>query len=117
MSLNKTGIELIAEERQEQLTKHGRTIELDIENNTEGQLSEAASILCLQIPEGFESQYVNANSEYPPIGWSQEWWVKTLKKSNKDRLIIAGALIAAELDKMNAEAKTVVEAILKENLV
>lgn len=112
-----TGIELIAKERQEQIEKHGRTLEYDMINNDEFQLADAAAVLCLPIPEGFESQFVNANSEYPPIGWSQEWWVKTLSKSNKDRLIIAGALIAAELDRYDSTVKESAKEVFEQNLV
>jgi hypothetical protein len=36
--MTKSGIELIAEERQEQLTKHGRTIELDVLLNVSSQI-------------------------------------------------------------------------------
>ena len=41
----KTGIELIAQERAEQIEKHGRTIELDVKQNNHHQLSDAASAL------------------------------------------------------------------------
>ncbi len=38
----KTGIELIAEERQEQLTKHNRSVEYDVEHNNDEQLRSGA---------------------------------------------------------------------------
>lgn len=41
----KTGIELIAEERREQIEKHGRTIERDILYNRTRQLSSGAAML------------------------------------------------------------------------
>lgn len=44
----KSGIELIAAERQEQIEKHGRTIKSDIANNKDFQLSYAASTLCCE---------------------------------------------------------------------
>ena len=43
----KTGIELIAEERQEQIEKHGRSIERDVKENDNYQLSNAAGLLAL----------------------------------------------------------------------
>ena len=41
----KTGIELIAEERREQIEKHGRTLENDFVINDVGQLAHAAEML------------------------------------------------------------------------
>lgn len=40
-----TGIDLIKKEREEQILKHGRTTELDIQTNKGKQLADAASIL------------------------------------------------------------------------
>ena len=36
-----------------------------------------------------------------PNGWDQEIWEKMIRKPHQERLIIAGALIAAELDRLN----------------
>jgi hypothetical protein len=88
----KSGIELIAEERQEQIEKHGRTIEKDVAENFGCKLSYAAQNL-LSAPvkeEGF------------PIEWNKTICAKMAVKSYKERLIIAGALIAAEIDRLNA---------------
>jgi hypothetical protein len=93
----KTGIELIAIERQEQIEKHGRTVEKDVElNSSENQLQEAAYHLI-----GKEWLYVADNEETCPIGWNQKVWNKMFNKEYKERLIIAGALIAAEIDRLN----------------
>lgn len=105
-----TGIELIAQERAEQIEKHGRTIENDaIINNgvyeIEGetfyvpQLAHAAHLLVE--PDGSmlrEQQYLDT---FIPHGWDKEIWDKIVKKPYKERLIIAGALIAAEIDRLN----------------
>lgn len=40
-----TGIELITKERQEQIEKHGRTIESDVEYNDNYELTDAVSML------------------------------------------------------------------------
>ncbi len=37
----------------------------------------------------------------PPEGWNKELHNKMMNKPYKDRLIIAGALIAAEIDRIN----------------
>jgi hypothetical protein len=102
----KTGIQLIADERSEQLTKHGRTVELDVEQNNEGQLTDAASVLTMNVPEGLMGAYLQSQGEAPPIGWDSEIWNKMIRKPYKDRLIIAGALIAAEIDRLQNEPQT-----------
>jgi len=88
----KTGIELISEERHEQIKKHGRTINTDIAENADGQLATAAEILIAH-EEGSEPK------KYP-VGWDNGITRKMLSKTYKDRLIIAGALIAAEIDRI-----------------
>lgn len=90
----KTGIELIAEERRQQIEKHGRTPEQDYELNTDGQLPWAASCLAFE-----EIQDWDARHE-APVNWDLKIWQKMHDKPHKQRLIIAGALIAAELDRM-----------------
>lgn len=84
----KTGIELIAEERREQPTKHGRTIKYDVENNKRQQLTDAATRL------------INGGCMPHPKDWSWDIWYKMISKARKERLIIAGALIAAEIDRI-----------------
>ena len=87
----KTGIELIAEERQKQIEKHGRTVELDVKQNHKRQLRDATmKLIC-----------ITAKISDPPIDWNFSIWDKMRNKPIKERLIIAGALIAAELDRLN----------------
>ncbi len=84
----KTGIELIAEERQEQIEKHGWDIRND-EDYSEGELLKAA--LFAINPQVFEW----------PFYWTEEFRNKILNKENDiERLKIAGALIAAEIDRI-----------------
>jgi hypothetical protein len=87
--MNKTGIDLIAIERKEQFEKHNQTIENDIIYNNCYQLSKAAVLL-------ISSHDINKR----PDGWNKEIWEKMFNKSYKERLIIAGALIAAEIDRI-----------------
>lgn len=103
----KTGIELIAQERKEQIEKHGIAIMEDVQNNDYGQLRIAA---CWMMPasdenyqqgEYHESEIEELLKACPP-DWSKELWGYMVNKSTKERLIIAGALIAAELDRMIA---------------
>lgn len=94
----KTGIELIAAERGEQIMKHGRNIQSDVSNNSEYQLATAAArLLMTPRDEGFD---LMAEDIFVPIGWNKEIWLKMHGKPYKDRLIIAGALIAAEIDRL-----------------
>ena len=88
----KTGIELIAEERQEQIEKHGRSIERDVKENDNYQLSNAAGLLAL-----IDNNDVRLLC---PKGWNELHWKRMCDKSYEQRLIIAGALIAAEIDRI-----------------
>lgn len=92
----KTGIELISTERQEQLSKHDRSIESDVDYNTDRQLSQAAyMLLAVDYEEGIDP-------ETYPFDWDKAACEKMISKTYKERLIIAGALIAAELDRLSA---------------
>jgi len=95
----KTGIELITEERQEQIEKHGRTIETDVIENTSEELSFGAALLCC--PDPTEMGFDPASGQGRPEKWDRDIWIKMISKPYKDRLIIAGALIAAEIDRLN----------------
>ncbi len=89
-----TGIELIAKERHDQIFKHGRDIVHDVKFNSLGQLSVAAGILSQKnIPD-----YLILI----PKGWDVEIWNKMLRKPYEQRLIIAGALISAEIERLHA---------------
>lgn len=88
-----SGAELISLERCDQIDKHGRTIELDKKLNTRNQLSYAASALVSFI----DGETIEISS---PPEWNEEIWQYMMGKSYKERLIIAGALIAAEIDRV-----------------
>jgi hypothetical protein len=90
----KSGIELIAQERQEQITKHGRTIESDVEQNDNKQLAVCAEmLLAVEHEEGIDP-------ESYPDGWDEDVCRYMISKPYKERLIIVGALIAAEIDRL-----------------
>jgi len=88
----KTGIELITEERIEQVEKHKRTITKDILNNPNGELMAAARLLL----------YPDATASQAPNNWDKIIWNRMRNKTVRQRLIIAGALIAAELDRLQS---------------
>lgn len=86
----KTGIELIAEERQEHFTKHKRTIEGDVLDNPYYELRNSARALMATHP---------SNADIPE-GWKSSIMYHAVNKPYKERLIIAGSLIAAEIDRL-----------------
>lgn len=91
-----TGIQLIEKERTEQIQKHGRTIEKDVIENDSRQLSLGAlMLLSVDYEEGIDS-------ESYPDGWDKDICAKMIGKSYEERVIIAGALLAAELDRLKA---------------
>lgn len=86
----KTGVELIAAERQRQIEKEGWTASHD-DDHDDGELALAAA--CYANP--------TRGVSFPPNfwPWAEEWW----KPSPGDRvreLVKAGALLAAEIDRL-----------------
>lgn len=92
-----TGIELIARERKEQIEKHGRTIQRDVRENPNGELAIGASIFCLPDFGCLEEEDL---MDRLPDEWDRNICEKIVSKPYKERLIIAGALLAAELDRL-----------------
>lgn len=92
----KTAIELISSERFEQIEKHGYTKDWDIgyENY---ELSKAA-VLLIYNPE--EASPLDVFGKIALPNWNQELLVKMDRKTYKERLIIAAALLAAEIDRI-----------------
>lgn len=91
-----TGTELIAAERQRQVAQEGWTLEHDDEHD-DGELLQAARC------------YLSLNPDYPHLTgaaldwpWHPDWW-----KPSPDpirNLVKAGALIAAEIDRLQRKA-------------
>ena len=84
-----TGVELISLERKKQVEELGRTLEHDIVHNPDGELEQGAYALLAD------------EEDYFPVKWDAEVCKKMVSKSHMDRLIMAGALIAAEIDRLN----------------
>lgn len=83
----KTGVELIAEERQEQIEKHKWDIEHDACYHNEELIT--AALFCID-PWRFEW----------PWGWIENFRTKIRYKNRINQLKVAGALIAAEIDRL-----------------
>ena len=101
----KTGIELIAEERQRQIEVEGWTKEHDAQHK-DCELVKAA--ICYADPNVYyhhENRVLRhriPNMNFWPMKWDKCWF----KPSSKDRirdLVKAGALIAAEIDRLQAQ--------------
>jgi hypothetical protein len=92
----KTGIELIAQERHEQIEKHGFSLTVDAEHYQRNELVDAALYA------------LTMDKKHYPESW--EFWFHdnlVAKEGRMDettfaieRLKIAGALIAAEIDRL-----------------
>lgn len=83
------GVVQIYFERNNQIFRHKITAEDDYKFNADFQLVDAA----IKLLKG---------GQHPaPEGWDEGRWNKMLNKSDERRLIIAGALIAAEIDRLN----------------
>ena len=83
-----TGIEFIARERAEQLEKHGITTAMDVENYTKDELRYAA-IFCLTLHE-----------DWWPKNWDEDIRYRVERKTMIERESIAGALLAADIDRL-----------------
>lgn len=122
--MGKSGIELIAEERQRQVDVEGWSIEHD-DQHTDGELAEAASCYAsyaqsIQVPinelyiySSVDLAHVNLATEVLHkanakvlVGkdyrwpWDKSWWKPTPDRRIRE-LQKAGALIAAEIDRLN----------------
>lgn len=95
----KTGIELIAEERQRQIEKESWTKEHDAEHQI-GVLAKAA--VCYALPPLTRAD-VSPDVGKPPFWWpfSKECWKP--ERNRVRELVKAGALIAAEIDRIQQE--------------
>lgn len=90
----KTGIELIAQERKRQIEEEGWDAEHDRLANNDEQLAEAAALYAL--PEIRRSYRYDIRNLWP---WDMKWWKPTPDNRIKE-LTKAGALIAAEIDRL-----------------
>ena len=100
----KTGIEKITDERQRQIEKEGWTPEHD-EQHEEGELALVAALYATPIPllQQITGRYGGPEFADPwPDSWDDEW-DKRKKHRKLRRLVIAGALIAAEIDRIQRQ--------------
>jgi hypothetical protein len=88
-----TGIQMIENERERQISAEGWTAEHDAEHDTY-ELTGAARCYALQ------AMCRGAVTDPPPPGWpwDEDWWKPSADPVRN--LVKAGALIAAEIDRL-----------------
>ena len=100
----KTGVQLITEEREKQISKHGFTGEHHF-NHPEwyenGQLIRASQIL---LTKTIDSERIKKYHLFPK-NWDAEWFKNLCDRPYNERMIIAGALIGAEFDRISYETE------------
>jgi len=97
----KSGIELITEERKRQVEKEGWSAEHD-SDHWRGELADAAACYAIGKPYIEETLQVGLTKLQAVISlwpWENKWWKPTPKNRIKE-LTKAGALIAAEIDRI-----------------
>lgn len=92
----KSGIELIAEERKEQIEKHGFSVINDAEYYKNDELIQATLFCINQVVEagsGLTSEVI-----FPP-DWDVKFEHKILAKDDIGQLKVGAAFLAAEIDR------------------
>ena len=91
------GIEMIAAERQRQVEKEGWTPEHD-DQHVNGEMATAAACYAM-VPDKCDESVAMELPDIWPETWSPKWWKPSPKKRIRE-LEKAGALIAAEIDRL-----------------
>lgn len=94
-----TGVELIAAERQRQIDVEGRLPDHDDEHGR-GELAYAAAVYAL--PPEVRHRHI-WTSTLLDLLWPKQWRIKE-EHDRVRELVKAGALIAAEIDRLQREA-------------
>lgn len=100
----KTGIELIAIERREQIEKHGWSLEHD-KDYARGQLLQAAEF-CLDQARRKQTG-IGVDIQTWPEGWLKHFEEKIRSKSVIQQYIVAGAFYLAEHDRTGDDYKKI----------
>ncbi len=102
MKTKKSGVELIAEERLEQIKKHGKTSEHD-DRYSKGELVNAA-VVCLDGELYWKEEDIHGPESgcitFHICRMDETEWKLPLEKNRVHQLKVAGALMAAEIDRL-----------------
>jgi len=97
------GVKAILQERRKQIDKYGFSAEFQAEHpeyyGAEQLISAAYELLKIDYDD--YPLDVRQYGVVCPKGWDKEWFTKLALKDKKDRIRIAAALLAAELDRLN----------------
>lgn len=93
-----TGIELIAKERTRQIEYEGYTLKDDLYHTDQGLALSAASYALPHEHRKTDPKFVGTPDLWP---WDAEYWKPTPEDRVRE-LVKAGALIAAEIDRLNS---------------
>lgn len=107
----KTGIELIAIERREQIEKHGWSLEHD-RDYARGQLLQAAEF-CLDQARRKQTG-IGVDIQTWPEGWLKHFEGKIRSKSVIQQYIVAGAFYLAEHDRTGDDYSKIINQIAAE---
>ena len=97
------GAQKILLERQYQLDVMGYKPVGDYLGYDKGILPWVASLLVANTDDDFSRSYIK---RLKPSNWEYERWMAMFQKPYHERLVIAGALIAAEIDRDALEQRT-----------
>lgn len=100
--LVKDGIRLIAEERQRQIEVEGYSMQSDVRRYYNSQ-NLALAAVAYALPEELTTEWQRQNLIHRSnlFPWAKEYWKPTPENRIKE-LVKAGALIAAEIDRLQA---------------
>ena len=104
-----TGVELIAAERQRQIEAESWSADHDASEHQAGELAAAAVAYALA-PGSRERMAPNGDPLMPEVWpWEPKWWKpkwtpRTARAGRIRELAVAGALLAAEIDRLQRES-------------
>lgn len=90
-----TGAQLITDERREQILRHKRTVKYDVEANQANELLLAAARLIYSVAR------ISILPKWPDH-WDPKICAKMDEKTDFEKIVIAGAFLAADLDRRMA---------------
>lgn len=103
-------IDEIAKERQRQISKEGWTLEHD-DQHTDGSLADAAAYYAATTRVFKAEEYAGVGykpysvySDLWPRSWSERWFRP--KRARRRNLIVAAALLVAEIERLDRDAVT-----------
>ena len=88
----KTGLEIIVEERIEQIENHGYDADHD-DKHVNGEMLKLALY------------FITGDEDFYPYGWVTPIKAEVFKKDRINQLAIAGAMIAAEIDRLQRKGE------------